>query len=55
MSKKRKTIVPQFGSSRTPSRPPKPGQVIAPQQVKPPIAPVKPPTIAVKSSGHRGG
>lgn len=54
MSKKRKTIVPQFGSARTPGQPLKAGQVIAPQHVKPPVAPVKPPSIAVKSSGHRG-
>jgi hypothetical protein len=54
MSKHRKTIVPQFGTSRTPGRPPKPGPVVATQQVKPPAPRVKPPTIAVKSSGHRG-
>lgn len=55
MSKHRKTIVPQFGTSRTPGRPLKPGQVITSHQPKPPAPRVKPPTIAVKSSGHRGG
>jgi hypothetical protein len=54
MSKKRKTIVPQFGTSRMPGRPLKPAQDIAPHQVQPPAPRIKPQSIPVKSSGHRG-
>lgn len=54
MSKKRKTIVPQFGTSRMPGRPLKPAQEIAPHQVQPPAPRIKPQSIPVKSSGHRG-
>jgi hypothetical protein len=54
MSKKRKTIVPQFNTSRTPGRPVKPDPTIAPHGVQPAAARIKPPAAAVKSSGHRG-
>jgi len=55
MSKKRKTKVPQFGTTRTPGGPVKPGQEIAPHGALPPTAHVKPQPIPVKTSGHRGG
>jgi len=54
MSKKRKTVVPQFGTSRTPGRPLKPGETVAPHAAPPPAARIKPQSIPVKSSGHRG-
>ena len=54
MSKKRKTIVPQFATSRTPSKPLKPGQVAAPHNAPPPPQRIKPQSIPLKGSGHRG-
>lgn len=56
MPKKRRTIVPQFGTSRTPGRPVKPGQATASREAPPPPPPprIKPQSIPVKSSGHRG-
>ncbi len=53
MSKKR-TVVPKFSTSRTPGRPAKPGQVNAPQAAQPPAPRIKPQSIPVKGSGHRG-
>lgn len=54
MSKKRKTIVPQFGSARKQGGPVKPEHDIAPHGTLPPAARVKPQSTPVKSSGHRG-
>ena len=54
MSKKRKTVVPQFGRAQTPGRPLKPGQAIAPHGAQPPVQRVRPQSMPVKSSGHRG-
>ena len=55
MSKKRKTIVPQFGSVRKPGGSLKPGQTPLAHVAPPPAPRVKPQSIPVKSSGHRGG
>jgi len=54
MSKKRKAVIPQFGSTRTPGRSLKPGQVVAANVAPPPQPRIKPQSIPVKSSGHRG-
>ena len=54
MSKKRKAIIPQFGPTRTAGRPLKPGQVIAAHVTPPPPPRIKPQSIPLKSSGHRG-
>jgi hypothetical protein len=54
MSKRRKAVIPQFGAKQAPGRPLKPGQAIE-QHVAPPPAPrIKPQSIPVKTSGHRG-
>lgn len=54
MSKRRKTIVPPFASSRTPGRPIKPGQTADPHGAPPPPPRIKPQSIPFKTSGRRG-
>ena len=54
MSKKRKAIIPQFGPTRTPGRPLKPGQLIAEHAAPPPPPRIKAQSIPLKTSGHRG-
>lgn len=55
MSKKRKAIIPQFGSAPKQGGSLKPGQTPQAHAAPPPAPRVKPQSIPVKSSGHRGG
>ena len=55
MSKKRKTIVPDFSSKRASGKKGAPEPVIAPHGAQPPAARVIPQSKPVKTSGHRGG
>lgn len=51
MSKKRKTIVPQFNTSKKPGQPTKP--TMGPSAAPPPVTRIKPQSTSAKS-GHRG-